>query len=106
MRGFCFSEVGMDSGSDHASLECSMAPASGYIGLTDPDWYRFLSHQRDVQEVNFWQPHGNRTFKALRPGDPFFFKLRAPFRSIAGFGIFSNVLGCFLCGWRGSVSDN
>jgi putative restriction endonuclease len=60
----------------------------GYIGLTDPDWYTFLSAQPRVDEVNFWQPHGNRAFRALDRGDLFFFKLRAPLRDIAGFGFF------------------
>jgi len=60
----------------------------GYIGLTDPDWYSFLSSQPRVDEVNFWQPHGNRAFRALERGDLFFFKLRAPLRDIAGFGFF------------------
>jgi putative restriction endonuclease len=61
---------------------------TGYIALTDPDWYKFLSRQPRVDEVNFWQPHGNRTFRALHRGEPFFFKLRAPEREIAGFGFF------------------
>lgn len=60
----------------------------GYIGLTDPDWHSFLSAQPRVDEVNFWQPHGGRNFRAIRPGDPFFFKLRAPHKAIAGFGFF------------------
>lgn len=60
----------------------------GYIGLTDPDWYAFLSAHPHVDEVNFWQPHGGRTFRAIAPGEPFFFKLRAPHRGIAGFGFF------------------
>jgi HNH endonuclease len=62
--------------------------AKGYIGLTDPDWYSFLSAHPRVDEVNFWQPHGGRVFRALRPGEFFFFKLRAPHRAIAGFGFF------------------
>ena len=60
----------------------------GYIGLTDPDWYAFLSGCPRVDEVNFWQPHGNRVFRALKPEKPFFFKLRAPAKAIAGFGFF------------------
>ena len=60
----------------------------GYIGLTDPDWHAFLSSRSQVDEVNFWQPHGNRAFKALSRGEPFFFKLRAPHKYIAGFGFF------------------
>jgi putative restriction endonuclease len=60
----------------------------GYVGLTDPDWYAFLSAHPRVDEVNFWQPHGTRTFRAIKPGEPFFFKLRAPLKEIAGFGFF------------------
>ena len=60
----------------------------GYIGLTDPDWYRFLSVLPRIDEVNFWQPHGNRRFRAIEPNEPFFFKLRAPHKKIAGFGFF------------------
>jgi hypothetical protein len=65
-----------------------MAGDRGYVGLTDPDWYGFLSAHPHVDEVNFWQPHGGRTFRAIAPGSPFFFKLRAPLRGIAGFGYF------------------
>jgi putative restriction endonuclease len=60
----------------------------GYVGLTDPDWYAFLSAHPRVDEVNFWQPHGSRAFRAIKPGEPFFFKLRAPLKQIAGFGFF------------------
>ena len=42
-------------------------PAAGYIGLTDPDWYSFLSAHPRVDEVNFWRPHGGVAFQALRP---------------------------------------
>jgi hypothetical protein len=44
----------------------------GYVGLTDPDWSAYLTSPARVDEVNFWQPHGGRAFRALRPGDPFF----------------------------------
>jgi putative restriction endonuclease len=47
-----------------------------------------LCSRPELDEVNFWQPHGDRAFRALLPGDPFFFKLRAPQKSIAGFGFF------------------
>jgi len=61
---------------------------SGYIALTDPEWYSFLAGKSRVDEVNFWQPHGGRAFRALRKGDPFIFKLRAPEKAIVGFGFF------------------
>jgi len=62
--------------------------AKGYIGLTDSEWYSFLSSHTRVEEVNFWQPHGGRAFRALKRGELFFFKLRAPLKAIAGFGFF------------------
>lgn len=65
-----------------------MNAAKGYIGLTDPDWYSYLSFCPRVDEVNFWQPHGGRVFRALSRGELFFFKLRAPHKAIAGFGFF------------------
>lgn len=65
-----------------------MEAQKGYIGLTDPDWYAYLSAQPRIDEVNFWQPHGSRAFRAIRRGEPFFFKLRAPHKDIAGFGFF------------------
>ena len=58
-----------------------------YIGVTDNDWFRFL---RDLnpEEVNFWQPGGSQRFRALEPGEPFLFKLKAPYNHIAGGGFF------------------
>jgi putative restriction endonuclease len=29
-----------------------------YVGITDYDWFQFLSAQPSVDEVNFWQPGG------------------------------------------------
>ena len=66
-----------------------MSAAKGYVGLTDPDWSSFLASQLTIDEVNFWQPHGGHTFRAITRGEPFFFlKLRAPYKAIAGFGFF------------------
>lgn len=65
-----------------------MDVAHGYIGLTDPDWYAFLRAHPHVDEVNFWQPRGGRAFRALKRGEPFFFKLRGRRKAIAGFGFF------------------
>lgn len=65
-----------------------MSVAKGYFGLTDPDWYAYLATRDRVDEVNFWQPHGGRAFRVLKRGEPFFFKLRAPGRAVAGFGFF------------------
>jgi putative restriction endonuclease len=61
----------------------------GYFGNTDFDWYSFLAAQRDVDEVNFWQPSGSGRVVHLDPGSPFFFKLKKPHYAIGGFGFFA-----------------
>jgi putative restriction endonuclease len=43
-----------------------------FVGVTDFDWFH-ASKQR-VDEVNFWKPSPDATFKALRPSEPFLFK--------------------------------
>jgi len=63
---------------------------NGVVGLTDWDWYSFLRERDDLDEVNFWRPSA-MGFKALKPTEPFFFKLKAPRKEIAGFGVFSRV---------------
>lgn len=60
---------------------------NGTVAVTDFGWYDFLS-TRNVPEVNFWTPSDRRRFSA--PAfSPFFFKLKAPHRAIAGFGYFA-----------------
>ncbi len=58
-----------------------------WVGITDEDWLTRLSSQRP-DEVNFWQPSGARTFRALQPGEPFLFKLHSPKDFIVGGGHF------------------
>jgi putative restriction endonuclease len=36
----------------------------GFIGVTDNDWFAFLSQQPGIDEVNFWQPGGTGQFRA------------------------------------------
>jgi putative restriction endonuclease len=59
-----------------------------WIGVTDNDWFRFLRSLSGVEEVNFWQPGGKTTFKALKPGGLFLFKLHYPENFIVGGGFF------------------
>ena len=59
-----------------------------YIGVTDSDWYEFLSSRPELTEVNFWQPGGQTLFSALKPGDLFLFKLHAPNNYVVGGGFF------------------
>jgi putative restriction endonuclease len=60
-----------------------------YVGVTDGRWYRFLAARPDLTEVNFWRPGGRHAFRALQPGDPFFFKSHYPHNQIVGGGFFS-----------------
>ena len=60
-----------------------------FVGVTDRDWYEFLSSRPDLTEVNFWQPGGKTRFKALSPGDLFLFKLHSPNNFIVGGGFFA-----------------
>lgn len=60
----------------------------GFIGHTDAGWWRLLSDAPQLSEVNFWRP-GARTFSALHPGEPFFFRLKSPVNKIGGFGLFA-----------------
>lgn len=62
----------------------------GFVGVTDNDWFEFLSKQRGIDEVNFWQPGGRTQFKSLLPGEPFFFKLHSPLNYITGGGFFAH----------------
>jgi len=59
-----------------------------YVAVTDFEWYRYLSGQPDLDEVNFWQPGGSSRFQALRPGELFLFKLHSPRNFIVGGGFF------------------
>src|SRR5438105_104281 len=61
----------------------------GYVANTDYDWYTFLrAIEPPIDEVNFWRPGSETSFRAVDPGEPFFFKLKAPRNAIAGFGYF------------------
>jgi len=63
---------------------------NGYVANTDFEWYSFLSADSDLEEVNFWQPSGGqRAFRAIEPAEPFFFRLKSPYKAIAGFGWFA-----------------
>ena len=61
-----------------------------WVAVTDRDWYRFLSRRPDLEEVDFWQPGGNRVFTTLSPGEPFLFKLHYPDNAIVGGGFFTH----------------
>src|SRR5205814_9158967 len=59
-----------------------------FVGVTDGDWFEFLSSRVDLEEVNFWQPGGKTHFRALKEGELFLFKLHSPDNYIVGGGLF------------------
>lgn len=59
-----------------------------WVANTDYSWFKFLSNQPEVDEVNFWQPSGKDSFKAISQGELFLFKLKSPHNVIAGYGVF------------------
>jgi putative restriction endonuclease len=61
-----------------------------FVGITDHDWFDFLSRMDGLDEVNFWQPSGQQQFRALQIGEPFLFKLHSPDDFIVGGGFFSH----------------
>jgi hypothetical protein len=43
---------------------------NAYVGVTDRDWFDFLSTQEHVDEVNFWQPNPwGGEFRVVRRGE-------------------------------------
>ncbi len=60
-----------------------------YLGVTNNSWFNYLS-KISPEDINFWQPGGNSTFKILKQGEPFLFKLKKPYNCIAGIGFFSS----------------
>jgi putative restriction endonuclease len=62
-----------------------------YLGVTDNEWFDFLSQQVPIPEdINFWQPGGKTNFKAIPAGAPFLFKLKGKRNAIGGVGFFSS----------------
>jgi putative restriction endonuclease len=61
-----------------------------FVGITDRDWFDFLSRINGLDEVNFWQPSGQQQFRALQIGEPFLFKLHSPDDYVVGGGFFSH----------------
>ena len=77
---------------------------AGSIGVTDTDWFAFLAQQPGIDEVNFWQPGGTGRFRALEPGEPFLFKLHAPYNYIVGGGFFAHFMSC-KSDWRSDQTN-
>ncbi len=63
---------------------------TAFVGITDGDWYESLKAIPNLDEANFWQPGGSTSFRALQPGEPFFFKLHSPLNYVVGGGFFAH----------------
>ncbi len=63
-----------------------------FVAVTDHDWFKLHASKTAVEEVNFWKPSPEATFKALQPGELLLFKLHSPDNFIAGGGFFTRFL--------------
>ena len=63
-----------------------------FVGVTDYDWFKLHASNQRVEEVTFWRPPPDASFKALQVGEPFLFKLHSPRNVIAGGGFFLRFL--------------
>lgn len=63
-----------------------------FVAVTDNDWFALHASASRVDEVNFWRPTPEATFRALGPGELLLFKLHAPENYIVGGGFFTRFL--------------
>jgi putative restriction endonuclease len=63
-----------------------------FVAVTDNDWFALHAARNRVDEVNFWRPSPDASFKALLPGELMLFKLHAPQNFIVGGGFFTRFL--------------
>ena len=59
-----------------------------FIAVTDNEWFSLHASSHRVDEVNFWRPSPEATFRALQPGELLLFKLHAPLNFVVGGGFF------------------
>jgi len=60
----------------------------GTVANTDRGWFEFLRGRPELDEVNFWSPSPRQAFRG-DPHTPFFFRLKAPVKAVAGFATFT-----------------
>lgn len=63
-----------------------------FVAVTDNEWFSLHASSNRMDEVNFWRPSPEATFKALQPGELLLLKLHAPLNVIAGGGFFVRFL--------------
>lgn len=62
---------------------------SFFVAVTDYDWFLLHASKTRLEEVNFWRPSSEASFKALKTGELFLFKLHSPRNFIVGGGFFT-----------------
>ena len=60
-----------------------------FVAVTDYNWFQLHASKPSVEEVNFWRPSPEATFKALDVGEALLFKLHSPRNFIVGGGFFT-----------------
>ena len=63
-----------------------------FVAVTDSEWFSLHASKPQVDEVNFWRPSPDATFKVLQAGELLLFKLHSPNNFIAGGGFFTKFL--------------
>src|SRR5579863_3155154 len=63
-----------------------------FVAVTDYDWFQLHASKPRVDEVNFWRPSPDVSFKALSPNEVMLFKLHSPRNYIVGGGFFTRFL--------------
>lgn len=64
-----------------------------FVANTDRRWFDHLQSigvAGVVDEVNFWSPQAQRRMKHFVPGEPIFFRLKAPTNAVAGYGFYAH----------------
>jgi putative restriction endonuclease len=60
-----------------------------FVAVTDYDWFKLHASRSLIEEVNFWRPSPEASFKALSVGEMLLFKLHSPRNFVVGGGFFA-----------------
>jgi putative restriction endonuclease len=60
-----------------------------FVAITDYDWFELHASKSRLDEVNFWRPSREASFRALSIGELMLFKLHSPRNFIVGGGFFT-----------------
>jgi putative restriction endonuclease len=63
-----------------------------FVAVTDYEWFQLHASKVKVEDVNFWRPSPDASFRALQGGELLLFKLHAPRNFIVGGGFFTKFI--------------